>query len=107
MPLFAICLKPDNPETAWPNNLGPNDDYFALAPDAIGFFGFNDKDFNFKNRVALISINFPRVENRGKGYGTEILEWGLWYAFEELGLHKVALQVYENNANAKRCYEKV
>jgi RimJ/RimL family protein N-acetyltransferase len=40
------------------------------------------------------------------GYGTEALREVLRYAFEEMGLRRVVLEVDEDNARGIRCYEK-
>ncbi|KIY65168.1 acyl-CoA N-acyltransferase [Cylindrobasidium torrendii FP15055 ss-10] len=42
----------------------------------------------------------------GKGYGTEVMEWLVPYAFDHLGLHRVSLEVFGNNPRARRVYEK-
>ena len=44
---------------------------------------------------------------RGKGYGAQMLRLGLTYAFEFLGAEKVTIGVFENNAIAHSCYQKV
>jgi RimJ/RimL family protein N-acetyltransferase len=41
-----------------------------------------------------------------RGYGTEAIRQVLRYAFAELGLRRVDLQVDEDNLRAIRCYEK-
>ena len=43
---------------------------------------------------------------RGKGYGTEMLQTGLKYAFDILGAAQVTIGVYENNEPAHKCYQK-
>ncbi|GII85612.1 acetyltransferase [Sphaerisporangium siamense] len=53
-------------------------------------------------RIALVG---PRAY--GKGYGTEALRLTLAHAFEEVGLHRVSLEVFAFNARARRVYEKV
>ena len=42
----------------------------------------------------------------GKGYGTEATRTILSFAFNELNLHRVELEVYDFNARAIRTYEK-
>ena len=42
---------------------------------------------------------------RGKGYGTQMLQVGLKYAFEILKAKKVTIGVFENNAPAYACYK--
>lgn len=43
---------------------------------------------------------------RGKGYGTRMLQLGLKYAFEILGVDSVTIGVFENNEIAHSCYRK-
>ncbi|WP_092506285.1 GNAT family N-acetyltransferase [Virgibacillus salinus] len=43
----------------------------------------------------------------GKGYGTEVVEILVNFAFSRLNLHKVYLTVDSDNIGAIRCYEKV
>lgn len=44
---------------------------------------------------------------RGKGYGKQMLNTGLKYAFDILGVDKVTIGVFENNDSARKCYEAV
>lgn len=44
---------------------------------------------------------------RGKGYGKEVTRMALRYAFEFTGAESVQLTVFEENADAKRCYERI
>jgi RimJ/RimL family protein N-acetyltransferase len=53
-------------------------------------------------RIALVG---PRAF--GKGYGTEATRLILAHAFETVGLHRVALEVFTFNARAHHVYEKV
>jgi RimJ/RimL family protein N-acetyltransferase len=43
----------------------------------------------------------------GKGYGTEAMRLILRYAFSELNLYRVSLNVFEYNSRAIRSYEKI
>lgn len=43
---------------------------------------------------------------RGRGIGTEATRLIVGHAFEQLGLHRVQLEVYGDNARALRVYEK-
>jgi len=45
--------------------------------------------------------------NRDRGLGTEATRLILRHAFENVGLHRVSLEVYEFNPRARRVYEKV
>ncbi|MET7452428.1 GNAT family protein [Streptomyces sp. NPDC005574] len=44
---------------------------------------------------------------RGRGLGTEATRLIVGYGFEELGLHRIQLEVYRDNHRALRVYEKV
>lgn len=46
-------------------------------------------------------------EHTGKGFGTDAMRTLARFCFEELGLNKLELGVWEYNAQAKRAYEKV
>ncbi|MEU3305734.1 GNAT family protein [Nocardiopsis sp. NPDC006832] len=52
-------------------------------------------------RIALHSMDFT-----GRGHGTAATDAVLKYAFETVGLHRVALEVFDFNTNARRSYEK-
>ena len=55
------------------------------------------------------SVNFRIVlasHAYGKGYGTEATRLAVRYAFEDAGLHRVHLEVFEHNPRARRVYEK-
>jgi len=60
-----------------------------------------------RNRsAALARILVGRPELRGRGIGAEIVKSLLRVAFEELSLHRVALNVFDFNQAAIRCYQK-
>src|SRR5699024_3152966 len=44
------------------------------------------------------------MAHTGKGYGTAATDLVLEHAFTVVGLHRVALQVFEYNTNARRSY---
>jgi len=44
---------------------------------------------------------------RGRGIGTEATRLIVGHAFEQLGLHRIQLEVYGHNHRARRVYEKV
>lgn len=44
---------------------------------------------------------------RDRGLGTEATQLIVGYGFEELGLHRISLEVYAFNPRARRAYEKV
>ena len=53
-----------------------------------------------------VGIGMGEPEYRGKGYGTDAMRLALRFAFMELNLHRVTLDVFEYNPRAIRSYEK-
>jgi len=70
----------------------------------IGFVALHSIEWN--NRAGLLSIGIGEPGYRGKGYGSEALRLALRYAFDELNLERVGLDVIANNAAAIRAYER-
>ena len=62
-------------------------------------------DIDTHNRRAHLGIGLG-AEFRGLGYGTTACRLLLRYAFQDLGLHRVQLEVLADNAAAVRAYEK-
>ena len=58
-----------------------------------------------KDRCASLGIALGR-EHVGRGYGTDAVQVILGYAFREMGLHRVQLQVSPFNFAGVRAYEK-
>lgn len=56
---------------------------------------------------AELQIRIGDQQERSKGYGTEAVRLLLKFAFCDLNLHRVALQVFHNNLSAIRVYKKV
>ena len=61
---------------------------------------------NWKERSAELGIVLGEKEYWGRGYGTDAIRTLLWFAFQEMNLHRVFLRVFEYNQRAMRCYEK-
>ncbi len=59
-----------------------------------------------ENGSTLFHISLGEPDTWGQGYGTEATELMLWLAFERIGLHRVALSVFDFNSRAVRSYEK-
>lgn len=59
-----------------------------------------------ENASTLFHISIGEPDAWGFGYGTETTELMLWLAFERIGLHRVALSVFDFNTRAIRAYEK-
>jgi len=77
----------------------------ALADDQlIGFVGLFEIEWNHGN--AWVGIGLGERDYWGKGYGTDAMLTILAYAFNELNLYRVTLDVFEYNPRAIRSYEK-
>jgi RimJ/RimL family protein N-acetyltransferase len=55
----------------------------------------------------FLGIGVGEREFWGQGYGTDAMKLALRYAFTELNLRRVTLNVFEYNPRAIRCYEKI
>ncbi len=70
----------------------------------IGFVAIHSIEWN--NQAGLMAIGIGEADYRGRGYGADALRLILRYAFEELNLHRVGLDVISNNERAIRAYER-
>ncbi len=70
----------------------------------IGNIGLHRVDW--KNRNATLGIVLGEKAYWGRGYGTDAVRTALRFAFQELNLHRVELEVVAENLRAIRCYEK-
>lgn len=59
--------------------------------------------------IRTVRFGFIIVDSsiRGKGYGRAMLNEALCYAFDRLCAERVTLGVFENNPQARKCYESV
>jgi len=71
----------------------------------IGFVAVHSIEWN--NQAGLLAVGIGEPSYRGRGYGADALRLALRYAFDELNLHRVGLDVIANNAPAIRAYERV
>jgi RimJ/RimL family protein N-acetyltransferase len=92
----------------WMEHERPNSFGFmirTLADDRlIGFVGLGGIDG--PNGDGFVGIGIGEPEYRGNGYGTDAMRVILRFAFAELNLHRVSLDVFEYNLRAIRSYEK-
>lgn len=90
------------------NSIEARDRYFFLiaAPDGriIGESVINEIDWDL--RSANFRIGLYHKEERGKGIGTWAVEVTRDFAFEELRLHRLELDVYSFNPRAEKSYLK-
>lgn len=70
----------------------------------IGFFCYS---ININDNIGFLKFIVVDPTKRGKGYGKAMLHLALQYAFQITGAEAVQLNVFSENALAKRCYENV
>ena len=87
----------------------PNAPYFAIRAleddrllGDIGLFVVN----NWTPRDAFVGIGIGNRNDWSKGYGSDAMKIILRFAFTELNLRRVTLNVFEYNPRAIRSYEK-
>ncbi len=89
-------------------SIDDNNRYFFLiiSPDGriIGESVINEIDFDL--RCANFRIAIYHLTDRGKGIGKWAVENTCDFAFEELKLHRLELNVYSFNKQAEKCYLK-
>jgi RimJ/RimL family protein N-acetyltransferase len=97
-------------EKEWLQGQYKNDSHMTLAivlkdgDRHIGNCGFNEIDY--VNRNAVFGILIGEKDVWGRGYGPDAARLILQHGFEELGLHRIGLEVYSLNPRAIRAYEK-
>ncbi len=70
----------------------------------VGFFCYS---VNTETNIGFLKFVIIDKTKRGKGYGKEMLNLALQYAFQITGAKAVQLNVFNENTLAKQCYEKV
>jgi RimJ/RimL family protein N-acetyltransferase len=70
----------------------------------IGFMAIFSIEWN--NGTCTIATGIGNPDYRGKGYGSDALRLILNYAFNELNLYRVGLDVIGNNTAAIRAYQR-
>jgi RimJ/RimL family protein N-acetyltransferase len=76
----------------------------AATGEVVGHISLGG--LSWKNRSSRISRVLVAPGHQQKGYCQQITKAVLKIGFEELGLHRIALGVYENNKSAINCYLK-
>lgn len=79
--------------------------YVATENDGqlTGFFCYS---INVESNIGFLKFVIVDKAKRGKGYGKEMLNLALQYAFQITGAEAVQLNVFSENTLAKHCYEK-
>lgn len=68
--------------------------------------GIGLENIRWTHRDCFVGIGLGEREFWGKGYGTDAMRVILRFAFTELNLQRVTLEVYEYNQRGVRSYEK-
>ncbi len=102
-PITAMDMTEHYAQTEYTDNLFP-----FTAFDESGIAGHLIMRFTDADKKVL-RFGFIVVDDtkRGMGYGREMLQLALRYAFDILRVDKVTLGVFENNPAAYRCYTSV
>jgi RimJ/RimL family protein N-acetyltransferase len=94
----------------WIEKQYENPDNFSftirLLDDGRIIGGIGLDGINWTQGEAFVGIGLGEREDWGKGYGTDAMRVILRYAFTELNLRRVSLDVFEYNARGVRSYEK-
>jgi len=72
--------------------------------ELIGFFCYS---VNTETNEGMLKFVMNNPLYRGKGYGKEMLQLAVKYAFEITNAQMVQLNVFPENERAKKCYESV
>lgn len=80
--------------------------HFAIINEADEYFGtVSLKNISMENKSAEYAIVLRKAA-QGKGYARQATKEIVSYAFQNLKLHKIYLNVFDRNEKAKRFYEK-
>lgn len=63
-------------------------------------------DIEEENHKAVFRIALHRTDITGKGFGTEAVKQAVAYAFDELELNRLQLEVYSHNPRGIKAYKK-
>lgn len=111
----AIRLMNLDGEEDWYRSVQANKSMWTFAADAVDDVHHPDgrligsvslMGVDAKNRSATFGISIADPTMRGKGYGAEMVDLMLEWAFLELNLHRIQLFVMGFNTAAIRLYER-
>lgn len=103
---YPICSEDINNHYS---NFDDMDNFFQFtAFDESGVVGHMIMRFT-DDKYKIIRFGFVIVDDskRGMGYGKEMLQLAIRYAFDILKVKKITLGVFENNPSAYCCYKSV
>lgn len=109
----TICLQPDSKSLEHPDDedLAPTSSETGKQgskPMPIGFIclASHGPESSGHHRHAMLGLSLAEAF-RGKGYGSEAINWALDWAFESAGLHRVELGAFSYNHAALKLYRKL
>ncbi|MDO3410585.1 GNAT family protein [Saccharibacillus sp. CPCC 101409] len=118
----AFLLQWSGPQFQYPLSREQLAEYLSTADDndSASRYVYKAADESLNETVGHISLGGIDRYNRsgrigkvlvgrghqGKGYGTQMVDEVLRIGFEEQGLHRISLGVFDFNHSAIRCYEK-
>jgi RimJ/RimL family protein N-acetyltransferase len=107
-PTKASEEKKDGEKNGTSNGAVASTDAKKKPLTRLGFVAlFNGTDFPVSNQRRMeLGISFTRSV-RGRGFGSEAINWILDRAFIDMNLHKVYLNCFEFNTRAIHTYKKV
>lgn len=109
--MFAPLSMAD--EERWFEGLGSDPARRVFAIDRahgdgwlhVGTCGLERVDL--RNGSCTLGLFLGDPSERGRGVGSEAMQLLLGFAFDELRLHRVELEVFEDNERARRVYERL
>lgn len=81
--------------------------FVALNEKGIPVGHFLMRRANYEENSVHFGFIVVDANQRGKGYGSEMVSLGVKYAFEILQVRRVTLGVFDVNPGAEVCYKKV
>lgn len=84
----------------------PNDSFFKIMYNDNFIGTFKVGHINWETRTADMGIMIGDANYRGKGMSERVMQVGLYYAFNNLGLWKVTGGLLSGNIAMQKCFEK-
>ena len=103
--------KTEEALTQWLEGIHKATDAFLFAVrtlDKDELIGYVELDgILWTHRVSGVSLAIGETKHWGQGYGYEVMQLVLRFAFDELNLHRIQLTVFSYNERAIALYEKL
>lgn len=99
----------ENDINAYYNSFAYQDNFFEMtAFDETGIVGHITMRFiDEQNKIIRFGFIIVDDTKRGKGYGKQMLQLAIQYAFHIIKAEKITLGVFDNNQSAYHCYKSV